>query len=103
MEYLIVSSVALLIGSCLAALVLRPPARLRHPTSTGSGSRPGAEVATVAPPSWRGLSGAPSPARRPAPVSPGADVAPPAVFIRHEPVPMECRGDAATEGRQVKT
>jgi hypothetical protein len=96
MEYLLVSSVALLIGSCLTAVILRPPVQIRQPASAGTGSRPGGGLTAPFRRSWRGLPGASSPVPCLVPVSPGPDLSPPAVFTRRQPVPVECHGDSVS-------
>ncbi len=103
MDYLLISSVALLLGSFLTALILRLPVQIRQPFSAGRGRTTRAAISSPSPRAWQSLPGTSSRVRRSAPVNPGPDVVPPAVFTRREPAPVECRGDAATEGHQEKT
>ncbi len=103
MDYLLISSVALLIGSCLTALIQRLPVQIRVPFSAVRGRGTGPPLSGSSPQARQSLPDTSSRVQRPAPVNPGPDVSPPAVFTRREPVPMEWRGVAATEGSQAKT
>ncbi len=96
MDYLLISSVALLLGSFLTALILRLPVQIRQPFSAGRGRRTCAPLSGSSRQAWQILPGTSSRVRRSAPVNPGPDVVPPAVFTRREPAPVECRGDSAT-------
>ncbi len=88
MEYLLLACVTLLIGCCVAALVLEPPAKIGERSSTGGTKGPGAR-----------RSGHPGRPRNgnadtapPAAVTPATDVAPSVVTARRDAPPTDLRG-----------
>jgi len=97
MEYLLLAGVTLLIGCCVVALVLEPPAHIVERSSTdiktGTGARPSGRSRR----SRRGRVDTGTAAQFPVPVSPGPDRAPSALFAQRETRAADSRGRSARD------
>lgn len=95
MEYLLLAGVTLLIGCCVVALLLEPPARIGERSSTEAKKTPGARRSGQSKRSRRGRADTMTAVQSPVPVSSGPDRAPPALSVRCQTIPVESRGRAA--------
>src|SRR5512139_378797 len=97
MEYLLLAGVTLLIGCCVVALLLEPPARIGERSSTEVEKKPGARRSGQSRRSRRGKADTITAVQSPLPVSPGPDRAPSALSVRCTTIPIESRARSARD------
>jgi hypothetical protein len=97
MEYLLLAGVTLLIGCCVVALLLEPPARIGERSSTEVEKKPGARRSGQSRRSRRGKADTITAVRPPVPVSPGPNRAPAALFAQRETSAADPRGRSARD------
>src|SRR5512137_2829926 len=97
MEYLLLAGVTLLIGCCVVALVLEPPARIdqRFSADPHKGSR--VRRSEQSRRSRRGRMTMTPSVPSPAPVSPGPERFLPVRSAGREAIPLRCHGDSAMD------
>ena len=97
MEYLLVASATLLIGCCVAVLVLEPPVQLDNRSSADP--KRGPVVRRIGHPrrSRRGRTTITPSVPSAAPVRSGPERLPPALSARREAIPLDCHGDLAMD------
>lgn len=97
MEYLLVASVTLLIGCCVAALVLEPPVQLDNRSSAHH--KRGPVVRRIGHPrrSRGGRTGMAPSLPPSAPICPTTVLSPPAVSASREFVPVDCHAEPALD------
>jgi hypothetical protein len=95
MGYVLIASVTLLMGSCLAVVVLKRPVQIGQPFSAGTGNRPVAGLTAHLRRSRRGRACVSPPLPSTAPLNPGPDLTSPALFAGRESVPVECHVNSA--------
>jgi len=95
MEYLLLASVTLLIGCCVVALVLEPPAQIGSSADPQKG--PGARRTDQSRRSRRGRTAMTPSVPSRALDSTGPERLPPAVSTRREAIPLVSQGDSAVD------
>jgi len=97
MEYLLLAGMTLLIGCCVVALLLEPPARIGECSSTEVAKTPGVRRSGQSRRPRRGKADTITAAQSPMPAGPGPDRAPSALSVRCETIPLESRGRSARD------
>jgi hypothetical protein len=97
MEYLLLAGVTLLIGCCVVALVLEPPAHIVERSSTAIKTGPGARPSGQSRRSRRGRMATGTAVQSPVPPRPGPDRAPAARSAQRETRAADSRGRSARD------